>query len=203
MPQFCTGGLNVKESEVTFSSGELLLEGVLATPEGKAPFPAVVICHPHPLYGGSMDNNVVNSICEALVGASIAALKFNFRGVGRSQGEFNQGVGEQEDVSAAISFIIGVGGVDSAKIGLVGYSAGAGFGFPVGVEDSRIKAMAAVSPPLSMFDFKGLKDFYHGCFCLGRGCLFFFFGNYGSNCLRSLFLRDMGFFSLDLKLFFL
>ncbi len=148
----------MKKTRVSFPSGELFLEGVLAIPEGAGPFPAVIVCHPHPLYGGSMDNNVVYSLSEALTRASLASFKFNFRGVGGSQGEFGQGIGEQEDVKAAISFINTVKAVDSKRIGLAGYSAGAGFALPVGLNDVRIKALAAVSPPLRMFDFDFLKD---------------------------------------------
>ncbi len=147
----------MKQARVSFPSGELFLEGILAIPEGAGLFPAVIVCHPHPLYGGSMDNNVVYSLFEALTQASLASLKFNFRGVGGSQGEFGQGIGEQEDVEAAISFISTVKGVNSKRIGLAGYSAGAGFALPVGLNDVQIKAMAAVSPPLSMFDFDFLK----------------------------------------------
>ena len=138
---------------ISFPSGELSLEGVLSVPDGAGPFPAVIVCHPHPLYGGSMDNNVVDSICESLAMASLVSFKFNFRGVGASQGNFSHGVGEQEDVSAAISFISAVAEADAERIGLAGYSAGAGFAFPAGVNDARVKALAAVSPPLAMFDF--------------------------------------------------
>ena len=148
----------MKKIRVSFPSGELSLEGILAIPQGAGPFPAVIVCHPHPLYGGSMDNNVVYSLSEALIQASLASFKFNFRGVGGSQGEFGQGIGEQEDVEAAISFINTVKKVDSKRIGLAGYSAGAGFALPVGLNDVRIKALAAVSPPLPMFDFDFLKD---------------------------------------------
>ena len=148
----------MKKTKVSFSSGGLFLEGILAIPEGAGPFPAVIVCHPHPLYGGSMDNNVVNSLSETLTRASLASLKFNFRGVGGSQGEFGQGIGEREDVEAAISFISTVKEVDSKRIGLAGYSAGAGFALPVGFNDDRITALAAVSPPLPMFDFDFLKS---------------------------------------------
>jgi alpha/beta superfamily hydrolase len=148
----------MKKTRVSFPCGELFLEGILAIPDGAGPFPAVIVCHPHPLYGGSMDNNVVYSLSEALTRASLASFKFNFRGVGGSQGEFGQGIGEQEDVEAAISFINTVKKVDSKRIGLAGYSAGAGFALPVGLNDVRIKALAAVSPPLNMFDFDFLKD---------------------------------------------
>ncbi len=147
----------MEKARVGFRCGELSLEGVLAIPEGMEPFPAVIVCHPHPLYGGSMDNNVVNSLSEALTRASLISFKFNFRGVGRSEGEFSQGIGEQEDVDAAISFVTTVREVDSERIGLVGYSAGAVFALPVGFKDARIKALGAVSPPVSMFDFEFLK----------------------------------------------
>ncbi len=149
----------MKETRVSFLSGGLVMEGILAVPESAGPLPAVIVCHPHPLYGGSMDNNVVNSISETLAQASFASLKFNFRGVGASQGEFGQEIGGQEDVEAAISFVTAVKEIDAKRIGLAGYSAGAGFGFPVGFKDARVKALAAVSPPLSMFDF----DFLGNC----------------------------------------
>ena len=149
----------MKRTRLDFPSSELVLEGILAIPEGAGPFPAVIVCHPHPLYGGSMDNNVVSSLFEILTQASLTSFKFNFRGVGGSQGEFGQRIGERKDVEAAISFISTVKEVDSKRIGLVGYSAGAGFALPVGFNDDRIRALAAVSPPLSMFDF----DFFKSC----------------------------------------
>jgi len=148
----------MKKTRVKFLSGELFLEGILAIPEGAGPFPAVIVCHPHPLYGGSMDNNVVCSLSETLTQAWLASFKFNFRGVGGSQGEFGQGIGEREDVEAAISFISTVKEVYSKRIGLAGYSAGAGFALPVGFNDARIRALAAVSPPFPMFDFDFLKS---------------------------------------------
>jgi hypothetical protein len=148
----------MKKIRVNFPSDELVLEGILAIPEGAGPFPAVIVCHPHPLYGGSMDNNVVYSLSEKLTQASLASFKFNFRGVGRSQGDFGQGIGEQEDVKAAISFISTVKEIDSERIGLAGYSAGAAFALLVGFNDDRIRALAAISPPLLVFDFDFLKS---------------------------------------------
>jgi len=148
----------MKEVRAEFYSGELSLEGILSMPEGTGPYPAVIVCHPHPLYGGSMENNVVNSLSEPLTRASLVSFKFNFRGVGGSQGQFSQGIGEQEDVEAAVSFLTTVREVDSNRLGLVGYSAGAGFALPIGFKDARIKALVAISPPLSMFDFELLKS---------------------------------------------
>ena len=149
----------MKNIRVNFSSGRLLLEGILTIPEDDGLLPVVIVCHPHPLYGGSMDNSVVCSITETITQESLVSFKFNFRGVGGSQGAFGQGIGEREDVEAAISFVSTVKKVDTRRIGLVGYSAGAGFALPVGSNDDRIKALTAVSPPLSMFDF----DFLKGC----------------------------------------
>src|SRR4030042_7135910 len=148
----------MKETRVSFPCGELFLEGILAIPGGAGPFPAVIVCHPHPLYGGSMDNNVVWSLTQTLTQASFVSFKFNFRGVGESQGEFGHGIGEQEDTEAAIFFISMLKEVDSKTVGLAGYSAGAGFAFPVGFKDTRIKALAAVSPAFDMFAFRYTKN---------------------------------------------
>jgi hypothetical protein len=147
----------MREDRVTFSSGKLRLEGIASIPDGGGPFPAVVVCHPHPLYGGDMYNNVVSVVSVALVQAAIIALRFNFRGVGGSQGEFGQGVGEQDDVRAAIAYLSSIDGVDPERIGFAGYSAGAGFGVKVACDDNRIRVLAAISPPISMFDFECLK----------------------------------------------
>lgn len=147
----------MKKSNVRFRCGSLSLEGVLATPEGTGRFPTVIVCHPHPLYGGSMDNNVVDSLSETLTRASFVSFKFNFRGVGRSEGEFSEGIGEQEDVDAAISFLTTEAEVDPNRIGLIGYSAGAAFALATAFKHTRIKALAMVSPPLGNFDFEFLK----------------------------------------------
>ncbi|HJX69980.1 MAG TPA: hypothetical protein VJ441_02685, partial [Dehalococcoidia bacterium] len=100
-------------------------------PQGEPPFPAVAVCHPHPLYGGDMHNNIVLAICSALAEASIAAFRFNFRGVGRSQGAFAEGVGAQEDVKAALAFLTPSSKVDSQRVGLAGYSFGTRVALPV------------------------------------------------------------------------
>ena len=146
----------MKEQRVTFASDELFLEGIIGVPEGGGPFPAAVVCHPHPLYGGDMYNNVVSVVSVYLVQASVVAFRFNFRGVGGSHGEFGQGVGEQDDVRAAVAYLSSLDYVDAERIGFAGYSAGAGFGVPAACADDGVKALSAISPPLSMFDFSSL-----------------------------------------------
>jgi uncharacterized protein len=104
-----------------------------------------------------MDNNMVDSICRNLVDKSIMSLKFNFRGVGESEGEFSNGMGEQEDAKAAIEFLLSQTEMDSSRLGLAGYSAGSAWGLAAACGDPRVKALAAVSPPLSMFDYGCLQ----------------------------------------------
>lgn len=153
------GVLLMKEEKVTFKGGNLDLEGVLRVPEGPGPFPGVVVCHPHPLFGGSMSNNVVLGVCRALARYSMVALRFNFRGVGRSQGHHSGGTGEQEDVKGAVDYLTGLHQVDGARIGLVGYSFGASVGLAAASSCPAVAAVVGVSPPLAMSDFGFLKGY--------------------------------------------
>jgi alpha/beta superfamily hydrolase len=149
----------VTQEYVRFSGAGLELEGILHLPAGKGPFPAVAVCHPHPLYGGDMHNNVVLAICHALAEASLAAFRFNFRGVGQSEGDFAEGIGEQEDVVSALAFLASVSRVDPNKIGLAGYSFGTQVALPVAPQREQVKAMALVSPVLSAWDWEQLKSY--------------------------------------------
>jgi len=137
------------ETAVSFRCGDLSLEGVYSEPQGEGPFPAVVVCHPHPLYGGMMDNNVVLAVCRALSQVAIASLRFNFRGVGGSQGAHDGGIGERDDVAAAIRFVTSAAGVDGNRVGLCGYSFGAVVALEAAAKIGQVKALALVSPILS------------------------------------------------------
>lgn len=134
---------------VTFLAGQSSLEGVFHRPHAAPPYPAVVVCHPHPLYGGDMDNSVVVSLSNRLVEAGIAALRFNFRGTGRSEGLYGGGIDEREDVRGALDFLEGMAEVDGLRLGLAGYSFGALVA--LSTSDSRCRGVGAVSPPFSMF----------------------------------------------------
>ena len=149
----------MKEERVVFPCGDISLEGVLHLPGGSGPFPAVVMCHPHPLFGGSMSNNIVLGVCQALVQDSIAAFRFNFRGVGGSQGVFDGGVGEQEDVRAALTFISSLEGIGPGRIGLAGYSFGAGIALSVAPQDGRVQSLALISPVSSSSGAGGLQGY--------------------------------------------
>src|SRR5271154_4775000 len=116
----------MKEEQVTFKSGDLTLEGMIAYPDGGAkPYRAAVVCHPHPLYGGSMYNNVVDAVLEALHVRGFVTLRFNFRGVGQSEGHFDNGNGEADDAVAAVRFLTKQEEVRAADSVLAGYSFGA------------------------------------------------------------------------------
>ena len=140
------------EEKITFASGPCRLEGYWqAGAKGKG----VVITHPHPLYGGTMNNPVVETVQSAYRQHGYATLRFNFRGVGGSQGNYDNGIGEQADVRAAIAYVesMNVGAVD-----LAGYSFGAWVNTGIGV-DSRasIKAMMMISPPVGLIEFENVK----------------------------------------------
>ena len=146
------------QERIVFPCGKIKLEGIFYKVEPKEKAPAVVVCHPHPLYGGSMQNNVTFAIAEALVSVSIAALLFNFRGVGRSEGEYGGGLDEQEDVAAALDWLQKQGTVNPAQLALAGYSFGAAVAFPVACADTRVKAVALISPYFEQSHLSLLKN---------------------------------------------
>ncbi len=156
----------MNSAHTEFPCGDISLEGELHLPQGRGPFPSVVVCHPHPLYGGNMLNNIIVTICRALSRHSIAAFRFNFRGVGKSGGEFGGGITEQEDVKAALDFLLATPDIDTGRIGLVGYSFGAGVALAVALQDERISLLALVSPALSDSAWEQLKGYHSAKFLI-------------------------------------
>ncbi|GCF09251.1 alpha/beta hydrolase [Dictyobacter arantiisoli] len=145
------------------------LEGILKPepePEGMPKFVSV-ICHPHPLGGGTMHNKVVFKVAQALQMANIPALRFNFRGVGHSTGTYDEGRGEMDDVRYALDFMSRRYPGIPAIIG--GFSFGAYVGLRVACADDRVHAMVGLGVPARMFrDGEALQDchkpklFIHG-----------------------------------------
>ena len=137
----------MEEERHYFMCGDLKLEGLLGrglTGRG------AVITHPHPLYGGDMYNNIVNAITWAYHRKGYTTLRFNFRGVGVSQGSYDEGVGEQQDISAAIEFLKDNG---CEEIDLAGYSFGA-WVIARGLNNFRdVKRIVMVSPPAAFLEF--------------------------------------------------
>ena len=141
---------------LTIPAGEVELRGHLRLPEGTLRG-AVVLCHPHPVYGGTMDNRVVYRAAKAASRGGFAALRFNFRGVGGSTGTYDQGLGEQQDVSAAIDWMEEE--YPRQPLFVLGYSFGAWVGLQVGCRDRRILGLVGIGLPLNLYDFDYLVDY--------------------------------------------
>ena len=94
----------MKEEKVFFPSGRVQLEGLLSVHEALSIKGGLILCHPHPQFGGDMHNTVISIAAEAAFQEGFSTLRFNFRGVGESEGTYGEGIGDQEDVKAAIDF---------------------------------------------------------------------------------------------------
>lgn len=123
------------------------LEALLHLPEGAPPFPGVVICHPHPQYGGDMYNNVVGALVKAVTGVGAAVLRFNFRGVGASEGDFDNGAGETQDVLAALGALRSQPEVNADRVALAGYSFGAMVMLRAASDRDDLTAVVSVANP--------------------------------------------------------
>ncbi|MSO59102.1 MAG: alpha/beta fold hydrolase [Ilumatobacteraceae bacterium] len=124
----------------------LILDGDLWRPDGQAKA-GFVVCHPHPLYGGSRHDMVVAALVRAAINASCPAIAFDFRGVGMSQGKYDGNGAERLDIAAAIDLMSHV--VGDLPIIVAGYSFGAATA--LWVVEPRIGAWIALAPPLEMF----------------------------------------------------
>ncbi len=148
----------MSDERVTIGVDGLKLEGLLQLPDAVQPAPGVVVCHPHPLYGGDMWNDVVEQVCRELLSRGIAALRFNFRGTGGSEGEHGGGGGERDDVWAALDLLRSCPEIDRGRLGLAGYSFGAAVALNAGPA-AGVRALAAISAPPRMVDFTALQGF--------------------------------------------
>ena len=140
------------EERVFFNSGKLKIEGLLNHLQGDH---GVVVSHPHPLYGGDMQNNVVGVVVNAYFEKGYSTLRFNFRGVGASEGTHDHGVGEQDDVRAAIEFLSNLG---IKHVDLAGYSFGAWVNAMGLTNYVQVDQVIMVSPPVGFLDFETLKS---------------------------------------------
>jgi len=122
----------------------LTLEGELHVPDGARA--AVVLAHPHPLHGGNMRSIVISALFAGLPAAGVAALRFNFRGVGASEGTHDEGRGERLDVVAALDALAEIAGAPGLPLVLAGWSFGADTS--LAVDDERHAGWFAVAPPL-------------------------------------------------------
>jgi alpha/beta superfamily hydrolase len=122
------------------------LEALLMRPEGE-PRAAAVLCHAHPLHGGMMHFKLLFRAAKTLQERGLAVLRFNFRGVGRSEGAHDDGVGEQEDVRAAIDELHRR--FPTLPLVAGGFSFGAVMALRVGIDDERVPALLSMGLPIA------------------------------------------------------
>ncbi|MBI3798722.1 MAG: alpha/beta hydrolase [Deltaproteobacteria bacterium] len=137
------------EEHVTFPVSDITLEGLLWVPP-QTPTIGVVLCHPHPLYGGDMQNNIVSALADTFQQAGMATLRFNFRGVGRSGGDHGGGEAEVEDVKAAVAYLLSRQAVPTVVV--AGYSFGSLVGLRAGAADPHVQKLIGVALPVGVGD---------------------------------------------------
>ena len=125
------------------------LEALLRGPD--EPVAVAVVCHPHPRGGGTMNNNVVYRVAKALNAGGVAALRFNFRGVGASTGSYADGIGEEDDARAALAFARAC--YPALPLWMAGFSFGARVGLTVGAASPDVDRLLGVGLALRMFDY--------------------------------------------------
>lgn len=147
----CTG----EQLQVTGPAGPL--EVRTAYPAGcPEDGPIAVLCHPHPLYGGSMANKVVHILSDTFNELGVPTVRFNFRGVGRSAGRYDKGVGETDDLIAILQWVRARH--PRSRLWLAGFSFGAYVAMRAMEKVADIDNLLLVAPPVTLFDFENLPD---------------------------------------------
>ncbi len=141
--------------EVIFNGPEGRIEGRYHQSENKNA-PAALVLHPHPLYGGTMNNKVVYALYEAFKRNNFSVLRINFRGVGRSQGKFDNGAGELTDAATALDWLQ-IQNPDISSFWISGFSFGAWIAMQLMMRRPEIQAFAVAAPPVNKFDFSFLS----------------------------------------------
>ena len=137
--------------EVIFPGPEGRLEGRYH-PQKERDAPIAIILHPHPQFGGTMNNKVVHNLHYAFHKMGFTCLRFNFRGVGRSQGEYDQGIGELSDAASAIDYLQSLH-PNAKHCWVAGFSFGAWIGMQLLMRRPEISGFISVAPPANMYDF--------------------------------------------------
>jgi alpha/beta superfamily hydrolase len=114
--------------------------------------PLVLILHPHPLYGGTMNNKIVYRLYHTFVQQGFSVLRFNFRGVGKSQGKYDEGIGEMSDAATALDWLQ-TQNPDASTCWIAGFSFGAWISLQLLMRRPELEGFIAVSPPANLYDF--------------------------------------------------
>lgn len=132
------------------------LEGVLQEHHGAAHPIAAIVCHPHPQFGGTLHNKVTHRVAATLHALGAAVLRFNFRGVGKSAGTFDEGDGEREDARAALAWL--AARHPSARRWVAGFSFGSWIAARLAASDASIERLILIAPPVARSGFSLLQD---------------------------------------------
>jgi alpha/beta superfamily hydrolase len=133
---------------ITVAHGQL--EAILKEPRSGSALGVALVLHPHPLGGGTMHNKVVFRAAGALNDAGLITLRINFRGVGQSTGEHDEGRGELEDVRAGLQYLAET--YPGQPVTLCGFSFGARVGLEVGISDERVMNLISIGTPVDKYD---------------------------------------------------
>jgi alpha/beta superfamily hydrolase len=150
--------MSLQRKSVQIPVGEIHLEALVGLDDKTGAGPGVLVCHPHPQFGGSMDNNVVSALFDEFAQAGYIVVAFNFRGVGRSGGRHEDGQGEIRDVVGVLDWLEQRPETRGFGLGILGYSFGAWVGLRAAVQESRVRCVGAVAPPLAMYSFEFLDE---------------------------------------------
>ncbi len=137
--------------EIIFNGPEGRLEGRYHKSDDKNA-PIAVVLHPHPLYGGTMNNKIVYRLYQNFVNNGFSVLRFNFRGVGRSLGKFDDGIGEMTDGAAALDWLQSEH-ENASHCWIAGFSFGAWIALQLLMRRPEIEGYIGISPPANMYDF--------------------------------------------------
>jgi len=129
------------------------LEAMVEAPESPRGNVVAIICHPHPLFEGTMTNKVVTTLVRACQALGVVALRFNFRGVGASSGAYDQAIGEQDDLKAVIAWVQKT--YPGCRLWLGGFSFGSYVATRV-ASQMKIDQLITVAPPVNHFDFQSI-----------------------------------------------
>ena len=140
--------------DVIFPGPEGRLEGRFSPPP-RPRAPVAMILHPHPHGGGTMNDHITQALYKTFVKRGFATLRFNFRGVGRSAGTWDEGRGERDDFKAAVDFMAAQ--FPGKELWAAGFSFGAYIALTAGAEDDRICALIGIAPPVNRYDFEAVK----------------------------------------------
>lgn len=141
--------------EIIIPGSEGRLEGRYHAADQKGA-PIVLVLHPHPLYGGTMNNKIVYRLFHTFAQNGFSVLRFNFRGVGKSQGKYDNGVGELTDAATALDWLQ-TQNPDASTCWIAGFSFGAWISLQLLMRRPEIEGFVAVSPPANLYDFSFLS----------------------------------------------